>query len=206
MRLFGFIAIIGLLQLSGIGFAQEQESPIYTVEAVVFNDQDKDYVINEATDLQLGQWPIELYDSTFNALDFATSSETDATSLSSNVEPSYICIVPQLNWIQSVPANGTPHPTDPAWFCHEVDSLEGEPASFAVFADNQEPEAQPGVLGESNSVPDTKDEPVNQPSVLGATDEVDILAETGAPSLLTPIVGLLLLTLVLKLAHFSKLQ
>ena len=183
--------------------AQELPQLEFEVNALVYED------VNMSTDHQTPEEPqlagstIEVYDSDFNLLGEAVSSDTAPTSLQSNFQIQFVCIVPQSGWIQTSPVSAFGHPSDVSWYCHEY-SQETEVYEFGIVKSTEEPEPIPTIIRESESESDPKVPPV-QTAVLGAnTDE--LLAETGTPTLAVSVIGIWLLLSVITLAQISKLD
>ncbi len=197
-----WLVVVGSIS---VALAQQQTQD-YAYSADVFIDVDANSSW-DATEVRAAGWTIELYDDSFNLLSSTTSSDAAAVETTSTDPASYICIQPQTDWLQTVPLAGPSHPLDFAWYYYDLASDDAvEVYTFGVAEDEGTPEPGGEIIEEENTEPTEKVVIEDEGAVLGATDEPEILAETGSESWLMPIVGVILIISVIPLARASVLD
>lgn len=190
---FGFVlSVVGGAQKAS---AQSTDYASYSFNVGVFSDDDSS-ATQESTEVFLANWDVVFYDSSFNQIHAALS--TEAVDTHNLIQyPTYICLQPQDGWLLTSPTTGSYFPSS-TWDCHVVGEQPSEVYLFGVYLNPVEVGDIPEDLGEIVTLQN------NAPGeVLGTTTdaEPEVLAETGDPVLYAAISGIAILTTALALGR-----
>ncbi len=146
-------------------------------------------------------WNVRALDMDFVELGSDVALEGAPAQIVTNEMPRYICSDTSMDWILTQPSSGVFHPDNLAWYCYDLLEVESEVYVFGV-ATEQTPEPAGELIDEGNTPATEKDQiEEDAGAVLGASTDPAVLAETGSPIWVSPLVGIVLIALAIRLAR-----